>query len=403
MMHGTTHQPPLPLVDDLSQHWLLDPTVTFLNHGSFGATPRCVLQVQQKFREEMEHQPVEFIDRRGSELLTTARNALAGFIHADANDIGFVTNATEGVTAAIRSINFTSEDRIITTHHRYDAIGNTLQHVAKQRGCELTFLPIDLPFRSDDLLGKLEATLQSEAGPTPRLVVMDHVSSVSAIIFPVHDIARLCAKHGVELLIDGAHAPGMLDLDVPAIGATYYTGNCHKWMSAPKGAAFLWVHPDHQHDIHPSIVSNYYPQGFRPEFDWQGTRDITAWLSVPAAIKFYDQFGWDNVRRHNVELTRYMRELLCNAWDVQPITHESQTSIGSIATIPLPEKVAAIGDTRDIHAAIYNRSKVEVPVFMVNDQPMVRPSCQIYNTPGDYEKLAETVLNIKDRPPQSNR
>ncbi|MGI9013326.1 MAG: aminotransferase class V-fold PLP-dependent enzyme [Phycisphaerales bacterium] len=381
---------PQPLASDLRSRWLLDESVTFLNHGSFGATPRVVLDHQSQLRAELERQPVEFLDRRGLEMIRAARTRLADFIHARMEDIGFVTNATEGVSAVVRSMTFQPGDEIITTTHRYQAVGNTLAHIASRSGATLTQIAIDLPFDASDFAGAVTRAISSRT----RLVVIDHITSTSALILPVQEIASRCRASGVDLLIDGAHAPGMLDLEVPSIGTTYYTGNCHKWMCAPKGAAFLWVDREHQSQIHPSIISNFFGAGFEREFAWQGTRDITPWLCVPVAIDALSDLGWERIRTHNHALAVWAQSLLCDRWGVEPISAADGRDIGSIATIPLPAGVDRFPDVPAAQAALYAHARIEVPFMEVNGRRMVRPSCQVYNTPAEYERLADAVLEL---------
>jgi len=384
--HGL-RPPPAPLGPNLRAEWLLDPDVIFLNHGCFGACPRKVLEVQSRLREELERQPLLFLDRERKERIDSALAAVGQFVGARGEDMGFVTNATEGVHAVARSLRFENGDEIVTTSHRYDAIGNTLRHVAERAGARYLEVPIGLPFEPGALVESIERVMS----PRTRLVVVDHIVSISSLVLPVKEIIDLCNARGIETLIDGAHAPGMVDLDIEALGATYYTGNLHKWVCAPKGAGFLWVRPDRKDVIHPAIISNYHGQGFNAEFDWQGTRDITPWLSAPAAIDFFEQLGWDAVRAHNHALATWAQAMLCAAWNVAPISAADGSLIGSMATIPLPLQAGEYADKFALMRAIYDGYRIEVPVVEVNGRRMSRVSCHVYNRPEEYERLGDAV------------
>jgi len=382
--------PPEPLAGDLRNLWLIDPEVTFLNHGSFGAAPREVLEEQSRLREEMERQLILFLDRRRPEMLWSARERVGEFIGASPEDLGFVTNATEGVTAVIRSLDFDSRDEVITTTHAYDAVANTLEHVVGGAGGKVIRAPIELPYDPARLVRRIDEATTDRT----RLVVIDHISSISALIHPVREIIELCDSKGIDVLVDGAHAPGMVELDVATLGAAYYTGNLHKWVCAPKGAAFLWTREDRRHAIHPTVISNYYGQGYRAEFDWQGTRDITPWLAVPKAIDFMGRFGWDRVREHNHRMVVWAQSMLCERWGVEAISPLDGAALGSMVTVPLPAKAGEYEDRHACAASIYDRYRIEVPVVDVNGRRMVRCSCQIYNRREEYERLADAVEEL---------
>lgn len=374
----------------MGSHWSLDPDVVFLNHGSYGAAPNPVLKEQARWRDEMERQPVLFFDRRRMELIDEALGTLGEFVGARPANLGFVTNATEGVTAVARSFTFQPGDAIVATAHAYDAVRNTLGHIAERAGATLQLIPIDLPYDPNRFIERARQTIIE----TTKLVVVDHITSISALILPVVEIASLCAERGVDFLIDGAHAPGMIDLDVESIGATYYAGNCHKWICAPKGAGFLWVRDDRREVIHPAVISNDYGEGFRAEFGWQGTRDISPWLSVPAAIRFFETWGWERVREHNHQLATWAQPLLCEAWNVAPISTLDGSCLGSMVTVPLPARADELPDGAAVQREIYDRRRIEAPVFDVNGRRMIRVSCQVYNRPHEYELLARAVAML---------
>jgi isopenicillin-N epimerase len=230
--------------------------------------------------------------------------------------------------------------------------------------------------------------------PSTKLLVIDHITSPTAMIFPVESIVRAAGKRGVDVMIDGAHAPGMVPLNVAALGAAYYAGNLHKWACAPKGSAFLWVRPDRQADIHPSIISHHLGEGFAAEFGWQGTRDTAAWLAVPVAIEFLASLGWDRIRTYNHQLAVWTQKLLCRRWDVAPMTPFTGELLGSMCTVRLPAPLdqMSVEDAVRFQARLYYEEKIEVPVFHWAGIAHVRPCCQVYNSADQYERLAEAIL-----------
>ncbi len=384
--------PPASLGQDLLSRWALDRSITFLNHGTFGAAPRAVLDAQVAWRQRLEARPIELLDRRRAELLTPAAEAVGRFIGARPRDFGFVSNATGGANAVLRSLRHAAGDELVTTYHVYNAIRQTMKYVAAQAGATSIEVRIEVPVRGpDDLVDPIAEAI----GDRTRLVVIDHVTSPTAIRVPVERIVALCADRGVDVLVDGAHAPGMLDLDVQGLGAAYYTGNLHKWVCAPKGAAFLWVRPDRQAGIHPGTISHFLDQGFTAEFGWQGTRDITAWLCAKDAIEFMAGFGWDRVRRHNHELAVWVQAMLASRWSVEPVTPPDGSMTGSMVTLPLPAAARrAHASVKALQARLYDEHRIEIPVMEWDGAWWIRASCQIYNLPRQYEALADAVLEL---------
>jgi len=385
----------------IRDQWSLDPSVVFLNHGSFGACPIAVLKHQADLRERMERQPVQFFVHDLEGLLDEAREALGDFLGAPAADLAWVPNATTAVNAVLRSLRFEPGDELLTTDHEYNACRNVLEFVAERAGARVVVAHLPFPTAGPEQV--IEAVVDRVTART-RLLLIDHVTSQTGLVLPVEAIVRELRTRGVETLVDGAHAPGMLALDVAAIGAAWYTGNCHKWMCAPKGAAFLYTRPDMKERTRPLAISHgaSSTRTDRPrylvEFDWMGTDDPTAFLSVPAAIRFMGRLmpgGWAAVRETNHQLALRGRDVLCCALGIDPPCPDEM--IGSLASLPLPD-----GDGRPSPSPLYadplqdvllERFNIEVPVIPWPKPPqrLIRISGQVYNSDGDYEKLGQAL------------
>jgi isopenicillin-N epimerase len=382
----------------VKQHWTLDPAITFLNHGSFGATPRVVLEKQTALRAQMEREPVRFFVRELEPLLDDARRTLAAFLGADEKGLAFVPNATAGVNAVLRSLDLDKLDELLVTNHEYNACRNTIDYVAGLVGAKIVVAEIPFPIDSPDVV--VERVLAKVTDRT-RLLLIDHISSQTALILPVERLVKELAARGIDTLVDGAHAAGFLPLDLRAIGAAYYTGNLHKWVCAPKGAAFLYVHENRRRSIRPIAISHGANASrtdrshFHLEFDWTGTFDPTAWLSVPAALEFMDSHGgWPEVMRRNGALALLARDLLCDTLGIAPPAPDSM--LGAMAAIPLPDGTqntapSLYGDP--LQDELLYEHNIEVPIVPWPHPPkrILRISAQLYNELGDYEKLAAAL------------
>jgi isopenicillin-N epimerase len=380
--------------------WPLDPGVTFLNHGSFGACPREVLRHQASLRAEMEAEPVRFLGRELDDRLDAARAALAAFVGADAADLAFVANATGGVNAVLRSLRLGDGDELLTTDHAYQACRNTLDYVAERTGARVVVAAIPFPVASPDAIID---TVLAEATPRTRLALLDHITSPTGLVLPIERLVAELARRGIETLVDGAHAPGMVPLDLQRLGAAYYSANCHKWLCTPKGSAFLWVRRDRQADIHPLTIS-HGAKGERPgrsrfrlEFDWTGTQDPTAWLTVPMAIEYLGGLvpgGWPALMARNRALALEARRGICAAIGIPPACPDAM--IGSLASMILPDSVTT--DTRwrvrdPIQARLFDAWGIEVPIMRWPAPPrrLIRISAQLYNRADQYARLAEAL------------
>lgn len=380
--------------------WPLDRGVAFLNHGSYGACPAEVLRYQAALRAEMEAEPVRFLGRELDDRLDAARARLGAFVGADPDDLAFVSNATGGVNAVLRSLRLAAGDELLTTDHAYQACRNTLDFVAERSGARVVTVTLPFPVASPQAI--VDVVL---AGVTPRtrLALLDHITSPTALILPLERLVAALAARGVDSVVDGAHAPGMVPLDLRALGAAYYSGNCHKWLCTPKGSAFLWVRRDRQADVHPLTISHGAKgeragrSRFRLEFDWTGTQDPTAWLTVPMAIDYLAGLvpgGWPALMARNRALALEARRVLCEAVGTPPACPEEM--IGSIASVILPDNrtVETGWRVRDpIQGRLFEAWGIEVPIMRWPAPPkrMVRVSAQLYNHLPQYVRLAEAL------------
>ncbi|MGA8709188.1 MAG: aminotransferase class V-fold PLP-dependent enzyme [Steroidobacteraceae bacterium] len=372
----------------LAAHWGLDPSVVYLNHGSYGACPSPVLAAQSALRLEMERELVDFMNGALPARLKAARQPLGSFVGADPADLVFVTNATMGVNAVLRSLPFGPDDELLVTSHTYNACRMTVNYVAARSGVRIVVADLPFPCRHDD---DIVAAILERVSPRTRLALIDHVTSPTALVLPLARLVRELESRGVDTLVDGAHAPGMVRVALDELGAAYYTGNAHKWMCAPKGAAFLHVRRNRQAALHPTVISHGYDSGFQTEFDWTGTCDPTAWLCIPEAIRFMGGLlpgGWPEVMTSNRALVLRARRMLFESLRVEAPCPESM--IGTMATIPLPKFAAgSLGaglDADGLHDW-FRRRGVEL-WFHPQPFPICRISAQLYNDFGQFERLA---------------
>lgn len=384
--------------------WPLKPDVTFLNHGSFGSCPRPVLEFQQALRDRLESQPVQFMVRELEPMLDDARSSLAQFIGASPDNVVFVPNATSGVNTVLRSLNWKAGDELIVTDHQYNACRNALDFVAGRVGAKVVPVSIPFPLSSDD---EIINPIINAVTPNTRLALLDHITSPTGIIFPISKIIDLLKAKGVDTLVDGAHSAGMVPLNLSEMAPTYFTGNCHKWLCTPKGAAFLYVAPSHQNAIRPLTISHGANSSrsdrsrFQIEFAWTGTDDPTAYLSIPESIRFLEtqmNGGWPAIMDHNHKLALFGRDEVCRALQIDAPCPDHM--IGSIASAPLPDSTtpppaSALADD-PLLDELLARFNIEAPIrpWPTHPRRLIRISAQLYNSPDQYQYLAKALQQL---------
>ncbi|MCA8970029.1 MAG: aminotransferase class V-fold PLP-dependent enzyme [Planctomycetes bacterium] len=389
-----------------AQHWSLDPETIFLNHGSFGASPTVVLEAQREWQRRIERDPVHFFVRLLEPAQDEARHRLAEFVGADPESLALISNATSGVNTVLHSLDLEAGDQLLTTNHEYNACRNALDFVAKRAGAEVVAVDVPFPIRAPE--AATEAILAAVTDRT-KLALIDHITSPTGLMLPIREIVTGLRERGVETLVDGAHGPGHVELELDALGAAYYTGNAHKWLCTPKGAALLYVREDLRASVRPLTIGHgaNSPRAdrsrFRLEFDWPGTADPTPWLCIPNAIDAMASMidgGWPAVRRHNHDLVLAGRELMLARLERHGMTPEAPapaTMIGHLATIALPTEHVPVGDSNQtadpLHDALYDRHRIQVPVlhWPALELRALRISAQLYNSLEQYAALADAL------------
>jgi isopenicillin-N epimerase len=376
----------------IRSEWGLEPDFLTVNHGSYGATPLAVRAEQDRWRQRMEAQPTRFFSLELPGALREAAAVLAQFLGVDTGDVAFVPNATTGANAVLRSMRFAAGDEILHVAHVYNAVRNTIGYLAEQTGVKVVVA--DIPFPRPEPAAILKSIEQAIRKRT-RIAVIDHTTSSSALVLPVQEIVRLCHAAGVPVLIDGAHGAGQVALDLRQLDADWYVGTCHKWLCAPKGCGFIFARADRRADLHPVTISHGYGGGFTAEFDWTGTMDPSAFLSLPAAIGFFEKLGGAAFRERNRKLAAEAATLLAGAL---------KTEVGA-----LPEMAGSMGLVRlpiDLEARRSEAVRVrqalqaagtDAPVHPVGDTLWLRLSAYAYNEIGDYQRLAELLPRVLKR------
>ena len=381
----------------MKAHWPLDPSVTYLNHGTVGVVPRRVLAAQQAIRDQIERQPARFLLRELADTgevtmrmpprMRTAAAAVAAYVGAEPADLAFVDNATTGCNAVLRSFPFGMGDEILVTDHGYGAVTNAARYAAEQNGATLKVIELPFPATTPTAVVK---TIESAIGKRTKLIVVDHVCSGSALVLPVTEIAARCRARGVATLVDGAHAPGMLPLDLPSLDVDFYVANLHKWAMAPRSCGILWAAPERQAKLHPTVISWGYGRGMSAEFDLVGTRDPSAWLAAPEGIEFLHSLGEDAMRTWNHALVWEAAQSLTRHWGTKIPAPEMM--YGNMVTVPLPER---FGDTQvraeGLKSALLYEEGIETQIHAFKGTIWLRLAAQVYNESSDYERLREAL------------
>ena len=375
--------------------WPLDPEVIYLNHGAFGSCPRPVQETADALRRRFERAPMQFVTRDAESLIDAARVAAAALLGADGEDLVFVQNATTAVCTVLASLPMRPDDELLVTDHAYNACRNALNLHARRTGMSVVVARVPFPCAGPD---QVAAAVLGAVTARTRLALLDHVSSPTALVFPIAELVRALTARGVDTLIDGAHAPGMLPVDLRTLGATYYAANLHKWCGVPKTAALLYVRRDRQANVHPLVIGHgaNSPRTDRPrfllEFDWTGTHDPSAVMSLPAALRYMNGLlpgGLPALRERNHDLVVRARALLMDALDIEaPCPSEM---LGAMATLPLPATTSMPAAV--LYEALWRKHRIEAPVFdwPSSGRPMLRVCAQIYNDLPQYQQLADAV------------
>ena len=378
--------------------FLIDPSITYLNHGSFGACPASVFQEYQRWQRELERQPVEFLSRRATTLMADARAKLAAFVGANADELIYFPNPTHAINMVARSLSLQAGDEILTTDHEYGAMDRTWHFLCKKVGAQYVHQPVPLP-----LTTPAEFVEHFWAGVNARtkIIFVSQITSPTALIFPVQQICKLARERGILTIVDGAHVPGQLPLNLHELGCDIYTGACHKWLLSPKGAAFLYARPEVQRWLEPLVVSWGWGDDIIPptldrgtpafvrNHEWQGTRDLAAFLSVPAAIEFQQLHHWDQVRARCHALASETRQRINALTGLESICPDSSEWFYQMVTVRIPPM-----NLPQLKTRLLNEFKIEVPVIDWSQQHFIRVSYQGYNTAADMEKLIDALQQI---------
>jgi isopenicillin-N epimerase len=391
-------------------HWWLDPALTYLNHGTVGATPRVVLAAQHAWQRRIEAQPAAFLLRElmrlehraagagvgdpARTLLRATADEIGAFVGARGDDLVFVDNASTGINAVLRSLRLAPDDEILILDQAYGAVANAAQFVARRCGARVVTAALPFPVAGDvdDITSACAEAVERALTPRTRLAILDHIASGTALVLPVAAMTARCRARGVPVLVDGAHAPAAIALDIPALGADWYVGNLHKWAFAPRACGLLWVAPARAAALHPPVISWGLDHGLAQEFDWTGTRDPSAVLSAPAGLAFMrDVLGVDAMRRWNHDLVWRMAHALAARWG-QPFT-TPEAMVGCMASVALPARIGALGPgaAARLKDWLLHARGIEAQVLELDGQPCVRLAAQVYNDESDYERLAAAI------------
>ncbi len=365
----------------LKKYFQLDPKYSYLNHGSFGACPLPIFDERSKFQKEIELQPVSFVDSRAAELLDWSRDALSSYLHCNKDDVVYFPNPTTAMNMVIKSLNLGPGDEVISSNHEYGAVERTWKFVSKKKGFSYKSIDIPLPFNKEDFINRIREGITSKT----KIIFLSHITSPTAIIFPIKEICTLAKELNIMTIIDGAHAPAQIDLNLDTLGADIYTGACHKWMLCPKGVAFLYSSKEFQDKLEPLVVSWGWESDtpshsqFLDYHQYQGTNDVSAYLAVPSAIDFLNKHDWNNVRDYCHEKIIETRQILIETSGTDPIC--SDQDLGQMTSVVINTK-----ESEKLYKYL-KQNNIEVPVFNWNGKNLLRVSFQCYNTMEDIHIL----------------
>jgi len=368
-------------ISSLKKHFQLDPKFTYLNHGSFGACPYPIFNERKKWQKKLEFQPVSFIQDHAIESLEKSREALSSYIHCDKDDVVYFPNPTTAMNMVIRSLDLKAGDEVLSSNHEYGAVERTWKFVASQKGFSYKSINIPTPFDREDFLNRLKDGINSKT----KIIFLSHITSPTAIIFPIDEVCKLAKELGIMTIIDGAHAPAQIDLNLNRLGADIYTGACHKWMLCPKGVAFLYASKAYQNILEPLVVSWGWESDtpshsqFLDYHQYQGTNDISAYLTVPKAISFLNQHNWEEVRGYCHEQIIETRNILIQTLGAEPIC--SDADLGQMTSLKIN-----VDDADQLYRFL-KTNNIEVPIFSWNGQNLLRVSFQCYNSMKDISSL----------------
>ncbi len=394
----------MPQYSALIKHWHLDQDTTFINHGSYGACPKVILERQSTVRKELEHQPVKFFSHTLLPRMDAVRETLGEILGTSSNNLGLIPNATQGVNTVLRTYPIQSGDEILITNHGYNACNNAALFHAQKQGADIVVAKIPFPLESP---AQIIEAIDKAITPKTKLAIIDHITSPTALVTPIQKIVSYLSEQGIDTLVDGAHAPGQLEINLESIGAAYYTGNCHKWFCTPKGSAFLYVREDKQKEVRPLAISHganaptELRSFFRNEFDWQGTHDPTAHMVIPDTIELMEKWfenGWQDIRQNNHELACQARDIICEA--LQLPTPAPNETIGAMTAFPLDASVLPGGfPNSGLQKILMDDYQIEVPVFDEPYSPIktLRLSAQIYNDISQYEYLGHALSEVQSK------
>lgn len=380
-----------PLVEELRELFLIEHDLAFLNHGSFGAVPRPVFEEYQSIQRQFESSPVEYHGRRFNDLMREARQALATYVGADPLDLVFVTNATVAMNTVAHSMRLGAGDELLTTDHEYGAVDRMWRMLAARQGFTIrrVEIPVPIPSNSEEIVRILADGMTDRT----RLLSISHITSPTALHLPIEQVCAEARSRGIRTLVDGAHAIGQITLDVPGIGADFYTSNLHKWLCAPKGSAFLWVRRELQESIDPIVASwgleplKEYDSDFIARHEYRGTREIAPSLATAAALRFFDDYRWDLVRQRCRRLVSEVRNRIVDTFGWQPLDSPQDREPLQMVAFILPDEIDAFA----LKDALFENDRVEVPVFDWNDHQTLRVSVQGYNGRRDIDRLIDSL------------